>query len=373
MRNRVRALSWAFLAIAMSSLAGPVAAQDPARVDLGDVTSDLETEIRRILQDTRIPAISIALVRDGDVWWTGAFGYANVGARVPATTDTYFSTGSTFKFVTATAIMQLVESGHLELDTPLNEFVGPELAIEGADDVTFRHMLSHHSGLEGPVGIVPLWSREAPRTPLDLLEGTVRSGPPGVEYRYCNECYGIMAWVVEQVTGQPYDQYVAEAIFEPLGIDLASASVPSPAVVEHLALPYELRDGGPVAIQQVRYDVYSAGDIYLRASDMARFLAAQLNGGVFRGRRILSEESAREMQRKQFDAQAYGLGTGVGEDGGRVILQHSGAIPGFNSLSVGEPGTGMGVYLMSNSSSAATSNALEALARRAMGLMRGNG
>jgi CubicO group peptidase (beta-lactamase class C family) len=80
-------------------------------------------------------------------------------------------------------MMQLVDAGKLTLDTPLNDIVGASLAVEGADDVTIRHMLSHRSGLQGPVGTVPLWSRTAPRTPLEILEGTRRTGPPGVTYR----------------------------------------------------------------------------------------------------------------------------------------------------------------------------------------------
>jgi D-alanyl-D-alanine-carboxypeptidase/D-alanyl-D-alanine-endopeptidase len=102
---------------------------------------------------------------------------------------------------------------------------------------------------------------------------------------------------------------------------------------------------------------------------MARFLAAQLNGGVFRGTRVLSEASAREMQRQQFPDAPYGLGTGVVERDGRVLLAHSGAIPGFNSVSLGEPATRMGVYIMSNSGSSA--KAIEPLARLTLALMRG--
>jgi CubicO group peptidase (beta-lactamase class C family) len=158
-------------------------------------------------------------------------------------------------------------------------------------------------------------------------------------------------------------------VLQPLGIDIASASVPTPAMVEHMALPYDLASNAPVPVRQVRYDVYSAGDIYLRAEDMARFLAAQLNGGVFRGRRILEEKSAREMQRQQFEDQAYGLGTGVGESDGRVVLRHSGAIPGFNSVSLGEPAARMGVYIMSNSGS--SGKAIGPLAQLALALMRG--
>jgi len=83
--------------------ARPLEAQNARAVDLGNVTTRIETEVTKILKETGIPSISIALVRDGDVAWTGAYGWANVGARVPATPETYFSTGSTFKFVTATA------------------------------------------------------------------------------------------------------------------------------------------------------------------------------------------------------------------------------------------------------------------------------
>lgn len=344
-------------------------AQQAAAANLAPIKRRLIIEIDRILEETGIPAISIALVRDGDIAWTAAFGLANVGAGVAATPDTYFSTGSTFKFVTATAIAQLAERGLLELDTPLNTIVGQQLAIEGADDVSFRHLLSHHSGLEGPVGIVPLWSRRAPSTPLETLQETERVGPPGKAYRYCNECYGIMAWVIEHLTGRDYDTYITEEILEPLGIDAPSVSVPSPAVIEQLALPYEVVRNEPTPIAQVRYDVYAAGDVYLRAEDMARFLAAQLNGGVFRGQRILSEASAREMQRRQFAWEPYGLGTGVIEQAGRTILQHSGAIPGFNSISMGDPSARTGVYIMSNSGSSL--RAIEPLARLAMQLLRG--
>ncbi len=242
------------------------------------------------------PAISIALVRDGDIAWTGAWGLANVAAGTPAAPDTYFSTGSTF------------------------------------------------------------W-------------GTRRTGPPGQTYRYCNECFGIMALIIEKLSGQPYDAYVAEHILKPLGIDVATPSVPSPAVVERMALPYNLVDNKPVAIAQVRYDVFAAGDIYLRAEDMARFLAAQLSGGVFRGKRILSEASAAEMRRQQFDDNGYGLGTGIVTTDAHTVIEHGGSIPGFNSFSIGEPATRSGVYVMSNSGQSA--RAIQSLAGLAMRLMRG--
>lgn len=343
-----------------------VIAQEPAApVELSAVTRRLEMEIEKALRETGIPAISMALVQGGAVVWAGAFGHANVGASVPATTETYFSTGSTFKFVTATAIMQLVEKGKLEFDTPVNEIVGAELAIEGADDVTVRHLLSHHSGLQGPVATVPLWGRTSP----NLLSKTRRIGAPGIDYRYCNECYAIAGYIIEKLSGQSYDEYVAQHILQPIGVDVRLASVPSPEIVEHLALPYNLEDNQAVPIAQVLYNVFAAGDIYLRASEMARFLATQLNGGVYDGKRILSEASSLEMRRRQFGGQNYGLGTGMGENSGHDVVSHSGGIPGFNSMSIGEPASGQGVYIMANSSG--SGKAIVPIAQLAMRLMWG--
>jgi len=348
------------------SLASPLSAQS---ADLARVSARIETEIQTILEETGIPAISIALVMDGDIYWTGAFGYANIGASVPASTETRFSTGSTFKFVTATALMQLVDEGLLTLDTSLNEVLGPDLALEGADDVTFRHVLSHHSGLEGGARNVPLWSRRAPRPFTEVLESIERTAPPGEKYEYCNACYGILAWVIEKVSGLTYDEFVAQHVLQPLGLEISEASIPTPSAVEHLALPYALRENRAYPVSQVRFDVYAAGDVYLRAEDMARFLAAQLNGGVFRGLRILSEASVREMQRQQFDSYPYGLGTRVQITDGRTFLHHSGSIPGFNSFFVGSPEEEMGVYIMANGDDAM--RALGALSQLSLRLMRG--
>ena len=350
-------------------VSAPIRAQEVPGIALDSVTARIAVETRKIIDETGIPAISIALVRDGDVAWAGAFGLANVGAGVGATPDTYFSTGSTFKFVTATAIMQLVERGRTTLDTPLNDVVGPEHAIDGADDVTLRHLLSHHSGLTGPVNTVPLWSRMAPITPEVLLSRTTRTGPPGTTYRYCNECYAMLGYVITTLTGHSYDDYVADNILAPLEVPVRRPSVPSPAVVEHLALPYNLVNNAPVPVEQVRYDVFAAGDVYLRAVDMGRFLAMQLGGGRYRDRRLLTERSVQEMRRQQFPDQAYGLGTGLATLDGHDLIQHSGAIPGFNSISIGEPATGLGVYIMANAGQAA--KAIAPLARLTMALLWG--
>lgn len=337
--------------------------------DLAAITSRLQAETERILRDTGIPAISIALIRDGRVAWAEAFGYANVGAGVRATAETFFSTGSTLKPVTAAAIMQLVEDGRFTLDTPFNEIVGADHAIEGAGDVTLRHMLAHHAGLEAPLTIVPLWSRQPLPTPEALLAITKRTGPPGEEYRYCNECYMLAGYVIERVSGQSYDAFLSERIFAPLGIAHALPSLPTPAVIEHLALPYSSENGESTPIEQIRTDMFAAGDAYLRARDMAAFLAMLLNGGSYGDRRILSPESAAEILKQQFEGSGSGLGISVSELSGRDVVTKNGIFTGYHSHMIGDPATRNGAYVVANSTAAGRVTAL--LARLALRLLWG--
>ena len=344
-----------------------LAAQAPP--GLAAITTRVEAEAQRLLAETGTPAVSIALIRSGVVVWAQAFGFANVATRVAATPDTYFSTGSTFKLVTATAVMQLVETGRVSLDTPLNALVDSAPAIDGADDVTLRHLLSHHSGLTGPFDFVPLWSRKTLMSPEQILAATRREGPPGTEHRYCNECYAIASYVIERISGVPYDQYVAERVLRPLGIDISLATIPTPAMVERMALPYDVENGVSTPIEQVRFDVYAAGDAYLRPMDMAKLFAAHLGGGSYAGQRILKESSMIEMHRQQFESGRNGLGIDLAQLNGRAVIQHNGLIPGFNSIMIGDPETGHGVYVMANSGN--SGRAVASLARLSLRLLWG--
>lgn len=353
-------------ALALVGLANSASAQLTASPD--ELKERLGEEIRRVIDGTPTPSISVAVIQNGEIAWAEAYGFANLATKTPATDSTYYSTGSTFKFVTATAVMQLVEQGLLDLDRPINEILQSELTIRGADDVTLRHVLSHHAGLEAPIERTPLWSRLAPRTLTKLIEGVTRAGPPGSAFEYCNGCYGFLALAIKEASGETYDQYVARHILRPLGINSELASIPSADVVERLAMPYSVDGDEAKAVPYVRFDAYAAGDVYLRPVDMASFLAAHLNGGSFGDATILTEASVREMQRQQFDTGPYGLGTQVVEAQGRGLLYHSGSIPGFSSFYILDPSEGSGVYLMSNSGDA--TSILASLAQFAIRLLR---
>src|SRR5512140_2764732 len=154
------------LALVAVSTGRPAVAR-AGRFDLERTKTVLSGLIETAIAERGIPSISIALVRGEAIVWTAAFGHANVRTRTPATPDTIYCTGSTFKSVTATALMQLQEQGKFQLDEPVNRYLGTARIrdqLQGAKPVTFRHMLSHWSGLTAGAVNKPLWARELPKS-----------------------------------------------------------------------------------------------------------------------------------------------------------------------------------------------------------------
>ena len=332
--------------------ASPAFAQS-GRFDLQKTKTVLTGLVEKTLRDNGIPSMSIALVRGDSVVWTAAFGYANMRTRTPATTQTIYSTGSSFKSVTATAVMQLAEQGKLKVDEPINTYLGDaQVKDSSAKPVTFAHILSHWSGLRNGAETQPIWGRRLPKTLEGFTTTLTWVRAPETKWEYNNFAYGTAGLLVQKISGVEYEKYIVDNILTPLGVTTPHPVYPSPAMVERMALPYNAGGtfGKPAPVAQMHFDVYPAGDIYLTAEDMARYLIAQLNGGVFHGNRILSEASVREMQKERFGGD-YGFGFWTVHDtaSGHTLIHHGGAIAGQRAFLIGDLDAKVGVYYMTNS------------------------
>ena len=356
------------LVLALSLVAVAPAQGQSGQFDLNKTKTVLTGLIEKAIAETGVPSISIALVRNDSVVWKAAFGYSNVRMKVPATPETFYSTGSTFKAATSTAIMQLVEQGKLQLDHPINRYLGEHQVkdrIQVEKPVTFRHILSHWSGLTAGANTKPIWGRELPRSLEKYTTDLYSIRPPETKYEYNNYAYGTAGLLIEKISGVEYEKYMYENVLKPLGIKTEHFVRPTPEMVELMALPYNA--GKPAkAVEQVHYDVYPAGDIWLTAEEMARFLGAHLNGGVWQGKRIISEASVKTTHEPLYGGN-YALGWGVRKDpkNGHTIIAHTGGIPGMSSNMVGDVEAKVGVYYMSNS------GAPSVIADAAIALLRG--
>jgi len=330
-----------------------------SQFDLDKTRTVLSGLIEQTLKDTGMPSISVALVRGDAIVWKAAFGYANVRTKTPATPETLYNAASTFKAVTATALMQLAEQGKFKLDDPVNRYLGDfpvRDRMQSDKPVTFTHVLSHWSGLtswpgRGETTMKPIWGRELPETLQQVVPELYSVRAPETKFEYNNYGYGLAGFLLERISGVEYEKYVVGQVLKPLGVTTPHPVFPTPEMVEMMALPYELAGGQPRPAPQVHTDVYPAGGTaYLKAEDMARFLGAHLNGGVFQGQRILSEASVKQMHEPRFGGN-YGFGLRIRKTAsGSTMIRHTGRMPGMCSMMMGDVDAHVGVYYMANAS-----------------------
>jgi D-alanyl-D-alanine carboxypeptidase len=174
--------------------------------------------VQKAMEEGTIPAVALAVARDGQPVVAKAYGMANLEHMAPATTHTVFKIASITKTFTATAVMMLVEQGKVHLDEPINGYL-PYLPIAWSA-ITLRHLLTHTSGIKNYEPLLP-----ASRQPEDSYQDVVKSVSevplefqPGEAIRYCNTNYVILGVLIERVSGKPYRDFVRERILAPLGM-----------------------------------------------------------------------------------------------------------------------------------------------------------
>lgn len=262
--------------------------------------------------------------------------------------------------MTATGLMQLMEQGKFRIDDPVNRYLGDfpvRDRLQSDKPVTFTHVLSHWSGLtswpgRGEATMKPIWGRELPKTLEQIAVELYSIRAPETKFEYNNYGYGLAGLLLERLSGLEYENYVCDHILRPLGVKTAHPVYPTPEMVEMMALPYDVdAKGAAQPTAQVHTDVYPAGgSAYLTAEDMARFLGAHVNGGVFQGKRILSEASVKQMHEPRFGGN-YGFGLRIRKAaGGNVMIRHTGRMPGMCSMMMGDVDAHVGVFYMANAS-----------------------
>lgn len=353
-------------------LAGPAIVSDPyaarpfSPVDDPRLSSLLDPEIERSLKVGRIPSLAVVCVSGDRVVWTRSAGLANIRVKTPAACDTVYLIASTFKTMSATALLQQMEQGKFKLDDRVNDYLG-DLRIEGENKrypVTFRHLLTHTSGLPTDFGRHGVWEDVAPPSLADYLQGRLRLWRrPGTRVLYSNIAFTLVAHLVEKFSGTPFKEYMRKNVFAPVEMR-DTAFEPRADMAERLAIPYmpvRRRTGVYRPVDWVKADAWPAGVVYGTAVDQARWLMANLNGGVYRGRRVLGEATLREMTRRQYDRFAgpinggwlnetsgYGLAWWVSTLDGETIIAHSGSVNGYTAFLAGNLQRKTGVAILTN-------------------------
>ena len=379
---RSRAFLWTIVALVVLGVSPTVFVGQT--VDVNKVTAELEPAIRQAMIEGKIPSASISLISGDKVIWTGAYGESNLWARTPATPETVYLIGSTFKAMSTIALFQLMEEGKFKLDDPVSRYI--DFTIQGDDPknpVTFRHLLTHTSGLDGDFGAVPLWSNEAPIKLDDFVRKSLKvAHPPMSKVEYSNAAFTFVGYMVEKLSGVPYRQYIQEHIFKPLEMT-STAFDPTPDMDERMSVPYVVdeKTGRQTPTVRIRAAVFPAGIVYGTILDQSNWLITNLNNGVFKGKRIISEATMNQMMTRQFDqfkggiegiwgneTAGFGLTWWTQVRDGDQYFAHSGSLSGYTAFLLGNRDRKLGFAILTNGNRSHPH--LFKLADRAMDLMK---
>ncbi len=350
-------LSLFLLVCAFPAQAEPASAtppDGPASVD--ELAAFLDLFFAERMATLHIPGVVYVMVKDSAVFFKKGYGHADVEARTPVDPDaTLFQVASVSKLFTATALMQLVEQGRVDLHTDVNHYL-QQVQLDPAfgEPVTPAHLLTHTGGFDernigymarDAASVRPLGTYLADRMPP-------RSLPPGTVTSYSNHGFGLAGHLVEAVSGEPFARYIDAHIFGPLGMAQSTFEVPPPERSAHLAQGYRWSGETYTPVPLLFRNVPPAGALSTTARDIARFMIAHLQEGRYKDTRILDAETTREMHRQQFThhPRLPGMAYGFIEQqiNGHRMLEHSGDNPGYGSLLVLLPDQQAGFFMASN-------------------------
>ena len=334
-------------------------------INLDRVIAELEPEIQRTMLEGKIPSASIALVAGDKIIWSSAYGYSNLWARTPATMSTVYLIGSTFKAMSTVALLQQMEQGKFKLDDRVSDYL-TEFKIQNEDPkhpVTFRHLLTHTSGLPADFGPFPVWGDTAPPALEDYLRKSLKvAKPPMTSEVYSNMAYTLVAYLVQKFSGVPYKKYIQDHIFTPLEMT-STAFEPRPDMEERLAIPYVVdeKTGSQLGTTRLKAAVWPAGLVYGTTLNQANWLIVNLNGGVFKGKRIIGEQTLEQMFTRQYDqfkgpveelwgneTAGFGLTWWVQVRDGEHYFAHSGSVAGYTAFLLGNRDRKLGFAVLTN-------------------------
>ena len=358
--KRLRMLA-AILALGLIPLLG----WPEQQVDVEKLSSQLGVEIKQTMATGKIPSATIALVCDNAIIWTGSCGNSNLWAGTPAVRETVYLIGSTFKTMSTYALLQQMEAGKFKLDDPVNDYL-TEFKIKGddpANPVTFRHLLTHTSGLPGDFGAHPVWGTTVPPSLQDYLQAKLQlKTPPMTKLVYSNMAFTLVAYLVEKFSGIPFKEYIQTHIFDPLEMN-DTAFAPRPDMEERLAIPYMFnsrKERQQPAIR-VKANVWPAGIVYGTILNQANWLIANLNEGEFNGHRLISKNTFKQMMTRQFErftgpigngwlnqTTGYGLTWWISQHEGDTLFAHSGSVNGYTAFMVGNLNKKTGFAILTN-------------------------
>lgn len=337
---------------------------------------DLDRYVAHAVDAWKIPGLSIAVVHGDSVVFARGYGVRELGRPGAVDEHTLFAIGSTTKAMTVTALGMLVDSGKIAWDDPVVRHLPGFQLIDpvAGNATTIRDMLTHRTGL-GTVDLVWYAAGGTFDDIFDKLRHHPLASSPRSRYAYQNVMYATAGKLLAGVSGVPWDRFLRERLFQPIGMRGARTSVLELDTTRNVATPHDVIDESlrPIAHRNLD-NIAPAGAVYAGARDMANWIRFLLDSGRVGGRRLLSEASWREMftpqvlvPREAFyptarltraNFTAYGLAWFLQDYDGEFVAMHTGSIDGMVAIVGLLPARDVGIVVLANRDHAELRHAL---------------
>ena len=335
--RRLTTCAWFVIGLSLvcSRAAAQNASGEAVRKDYAAIVDTLRPFIEREMSEKGLPALSIAIVDDQEIVWAQGFGTADPKTGKPATAETVYRIGSVSKLFTDIAIMQLVERGELNLDAPITDYL-PEFKPRNpfGTPITLRQLMSHRSGLlrEPPIGHYLDPTEPSLAATVGSLNDTELFFPPNSHTKYSNAAIGVVGYLLQVRSHQPYAKYLKASVLDPIGLHHSSFE-PDPQIVGNLAkAEMWTYDGLQFEAPTFQLGTGPAGGLYSTVNDLGHFISVLLAHGRINDGHLLKPETLEQMWAPQFSSsggRVFGLGFLTQSLDGHRMVGHGGAIYGF--------------------------------------------
>ena len=277
-------------------------------------TETIEEKINRISEQNGFASFATCIIVGDEIAWQHFYGKADIENNIDADDETIYAVASISKLVTATAVMQLVEDGTLDLDADINDYLNFSVRHPNAPNtpITTRMLLSHRSGLSSPAsGSDPsfynAFDRETAPDLGEWLETYLAnslawiSSTPGTTENYSNHGAALLGYIVERISGQNFNEYCKQNIFQPLGMTSTSFNL-NDLNESKLAIPY-----GNGRQSQYSVPYYPATTLKTSIKDFSKFAIAYMHEGSYNGFELLKPETVNQMLTVQNSGSSLGI------------------------------------------------------------------
>lgn len=340
--------------IALAFCLGLCAGSTTVAATTPEALAALGAKLERLRMQESLPGMGVAIAMHGKIIYEAGFGWADRENRVSATEHTLFSLASVSKPITATGLMTLVQAGKIELDRPVNDYLGDaklKARVGDAEKATVRRVANHSSGL--PLHYQYFFADE-PYLPPSRDESILHYGnlvtPPGERYQYSNLGYGVLDYVITRVSGREYADFMRQEVFLKLGMTHTSIGI-GPGLEKYSATRYD--DDG-ARLPAYRVDTPGSAEVYSSAHDLVRFGMFHLKDHLADQQPILSDAALDEMHRAtvaEADSPRTGYAIGwevIDRPDGYRLVTHTGGMPGVATALILVPQEDLAVVLLAN-------------------------